>query len=187
MKESYSEGVANHPGPEPCEGSRKAAEHVHGPAESETPSTQRNSMRENRETPSPPVPTAGRKENAMSGKSFMNGGGESYRGVVPTKQPNKSETSPAEAVEGRPLAKENTQEPNSCRTPSRTSEPNGLARVAETAKKDKQTVAQSLDTEPGWKATTNPHGGAGGQNGEPLFQAAKTGCHHRLSTLPTPP
>ena len=25
MKESYREGVANHPGPEPCEGSRKAA------------------------------------------------------------------------------------------------------------------------------------------------------------------
>jgi hypothetical protein len=25
MKESYGEGVANHPGPEPCEGSRKAA------------------------------------------------------------------------------------------------------------------------------------------------------------------
>src|SRR6266508_164122 len=25
MQESYREGVANHPGPEPCEGSRKAA------------------------------------------------------------------------------------------------------------------------------------------------------------------
>ena len=25
MKESYGEGIANHPGPEPCEGSRKAA------------------------------------------------------------------------------------------------------------------------------------------------------------------
>ena len=25
MKESYRKGVANHPGPEPCEGSRKAA------------------------------------------------------------------------------------------------------------------------------------------------------------------
>jgi hypothetical protein len=38
-------------------------------------------------------------------------------------------------VEERPLAKENTQEPNSCRTPSRESEPNGLARVREAAKK----------------------------------------------------
>jgi len=95
---------------------------------------QRNSMRENRETPLLPVPSAGRKENAMSGKSFVNGGGESYSGVVPTKQPNKSEKSPAEVVEERPLAKENTQEPNSCRTPSRESEPNGLARVREAAK-----------------------------------------------------
>jgi len=25
MKESYREGIANHPGPEPCEGGRKAA------------------------------------------------------------------------------------------------------------------------------------------------------------------
>ena len=69
----------------------------------------------------------------MSGKSFMNGGGESYCGVVPTKQPNKSEKSPAEDVEGRPQAKENTQEPNSYRTPSRESEPTGLARVREAA------------------------------------------------------
>ncbi len=94
MKESYREGVANHPGPEPCEGSRKAAlealdrgicrlgielrnrvvqgadgvrqtgrqqrgarqrEVRRGPAESKTPSMQRNSMRENRETPQPPA------------------------------------------------------------------------------------------------------------------------------------
>ena len=90
MKESYREGVANHPGPEPCEGSRKAALEAldrgicrlgielrnqmvwgadgvrqsgrqqradakarawRGPAESKTPGMQRNSMRENRETP----------------------------------------------------------------------------------------------------------------------------------------
>jgi hypothetical protein len=70
---------------------------------------QRNSMRENRETPWPPVPSAGRKENAMSGKSFMNGGGESNCGIVPAKQPNKSEPSLAEVVEGRPQTKENTQ------------------------------------------------------------------------------
>ena len=149
MKESYREGVANHPGPEPFEGSRKAALEAldrgirrlgielrnrvvqgpdgvsqHGrpqcgaretrvrrrPVESKPPSMRRNFMRENRETPLLPVPSAGRKENAMSGKSFVNGGGESYSGVVPTKQPNKSEKSPAEVVEGRPLAKENTQE-----------------------------------------------------------------------------
>jgi hypothetical protein len=94
MKESYREGIANHPGPEPCEGSREAAlealdrgicrlgielrnrvfqdadgvgpsegntvargrrERAAGPAESKTPSMQRNSMRENRETPLPPA------------------------------------------------------------------------------------------------------------------------------------
>jgi hypothetical protein len=102
MKESYREGIASHPGPEPCEGSRKAAlealdrgicrlgielrnrtvqdvhgvgssedntaalrsrKQVAGPAESKTPSMQRNSMRENRETPLPPASSvrAGRR------------------------------------------------------------------------------------------------------------------------------
>src|SRR6059036_1909732 len=94
MKESYGKGVANHPGPEPCGGGRKAAlealdrgicrlgielrnpalrgadgvrqhgrrrcEHAiarawRSPAESKTPSMQRNSMRENREAPLSPV------------------------------------------------------------------------------------------------------------------------------------
>ena len=67
----------------------------------------------------------------MSDKSHMHGGGESYCGVVPTKQPNKSGRPPEEAVEGRPQTKENTQEPNPCRTPSRESGPSGLARVRE--------------------------------------------------------
>jgi hypothetical protein len=72
----------------------------------------------------------------MSGKSLMHDGEESYRGVVPTKQPNKSEKSPAEVVEGRSRTKENTQEPNLCRMQSRESGPTGLARVREAAKKD---------------------------------------------------
>jgi hypothetical protein len=94
MKESYREGVANHSGPEPCEGGGNVAlealdrgicrlgielrNHVlrgadgvrqHGrqqradaktrawrdPAESKTPGMQRNSVRENRETPLPPA------------------------------------------------------------------------------------------------------------------------------------
>ena len=64
----------------------------------------------------------------MSGKSFMNGDGESYCGIVPTKQANKGDgSSPAEVVEGRPKTKENTQRPNLCRTPSRESRPSGLA------------------------------------------------------------
>lgn len=74
----------------------------------------------------------------MSGKSSMHGGGESYSGAVPTKQPNKDERSSAEVAEGRPLTKENTQEPNPRRTPSRGSGPSGLARVREAAKQEKE-------------------------------------------------
>ena len=94
MEESYREGLANHSGPEPCEGGREAALEAldrgicrqgmelrnqlvrgadvvrsngrqqreyakarawRGPAESETPGMQRNSMRENREAPSTSV------------------------------------------------------------------------------------------------------------------------------------
>jgi group II intron reverse transcriptase/maturase len=57
---------------------------------------------------------------------------------TPTKQPNKGGQPLAEAVEGRPLTKENTSEPNSHRTRSRESGPSGLARVRETAKQDKK-------------------------------------------------
>lgn len=72
----------------------------------------------------------------MSHKSSKHGGGESYGGIVPAKQPNKSERSPAEVVEERPSAKENTQEPNPLRTPSREGGPSGLERVREAAKQD---------------------------------------------------
>jgi group II intron reverse transcriptase/maturase len=72
----------------------------------------------------------------MSGKSLTHGSGESYCGIVPAKQPNKSERTPAEVVEERPQTKENTQEPNLGRTPSRESRPTGLERVREAAKKD---------------------------------------------------
>src|SRR5215467_2569328 len=100
---------------------------------------QRNSKRENRETPPPPTKHAvGRRENAMSGKSLMNDGGESHCGIVPTKQPNKGDGSPAEAVEGRPKTKENTRQPNLGRTPSRESRPSGLERVRGAAGKDRK-------------------------------------------------
>src|SRR5215813_11573934 len=72
----------------------------------------------------------------MSGKSFMNDDGESYCDILPTKQPNQSDGTPAEVVEGRSRAKENTQQPNLLRTPSRESRPSGLERVRETARKD---------------------------------------------------
>lgn len=74
----------------------------------------------------------------MRYETEMNASGKSYSGVVPAKQPNKGEKSPAEVVEGRPLTEENTQEPNPCRTPSRESGPSGLERVREAAKQDKK-------------------------------------------------
>jgi RNA-directed DNA polymerase len=72
----------------------------------------------------------------MSDESLVHDSGESYCGIVPANQPNKSGTPPAEAGEGRPQAKENTQEPTPCRTPSRESGSSGLERVREAAKQD---------------------------------------------------
>jgi RNA-directed DNA polymerase len=74
----------------------------------------------------------------MSYKAQMNGGGESHSGIVPTKRSNEGRGGPKEIVEGRPLTKENMEEPNSCRTPGRESEPSGLDRVRQAAKKDKE-------------------------------------------------
>ncbi len=74
----------------------------------------------------------------MSYKSRMNGGEESYSGVVPAKQPNEGLGGPKEAAEERPLTEENMEEPNLCRTQSRESEPNGLDRVRQAAKKDRE-------------------------------------------------
>jgi RNA-directed DNA polymerase len=79
---------------------------------------------------------AGRRENAMSGKPLMHGGGESYSGVVPTKQPNKGGRPSAEVVEERPLVEENTEQPNPRWTQNWESGPSGLERVREAAKKD---------------------------------------------------
>jgi len=72
----------------------------------------------------------------MSHKTHMNGNGESYNGVVLTKQPNAGQGGPKEVVEGRPLTRENADQLNPCRTQSRESGPNGLERVREAAKKD---------------------------------------------------
>ena len=72
----------------------------------------------------------------MSGKSLMHGDGESYHGVVPTKQPNQSGEPPAEVAEGRPWTKENAPQSNPHRTRSRESGPSGRERVRETARKN---------------------------------------------------
>ena len=74
----------------------------------------------------------------------MNGGGESYSGTVPTKQPNEGRGGPKEVVEERPLTEENMEEPNLCRTQSRESEPNGLDRVRQAARRDKEVQFTAL-------------------------------------------
>ena len=53
-----------------------------------------------------------------------------------TKRSNAGRGGPQEIVEGRPLTKENAEEPNPHRTPSRESGPSGLDRVREAAKGD---------------------------------------------------
>jgi hypothetical protein len=74
----------------------------------------------------------------MSYKAQMNGGGESYSGIVPTKRSNEGQGGPKEIVEGRPLTKENAEAPNPNRTPSREYGPSGLDRVRQAAKQDKE-------------------------------------------------
>ena len=72
----------------------------------------------------------------MSYEAHMNGGGESYSGVIPAKQLNKSGRPPAEVVEGRPLTEENMDQPNLGRIQSRESRSNGLDRVREAARRN---------------------------------------------------
>jgi RNA-directed DNA polymerase len=72
----------------------------------------------------------------MSYKPHVHESGESYSGVVPAKQPNEGLGGPKEVVEERPLTKENMEEPNPRRTPSRESGPTGLDRVRQAAKED---------------------------------------------------
>jgi hypothetical protein len=74
----------------------------------------------------------------------MHGDGESHSNIVPTKQPNKSGQPLAEAVEGRALTKENTDQPNQCRTQKRESWRSGLAHVRETAKQVKKSKFTAL-------------------------------------------
>src|SRR5215472_17168290 len=70
----------------------------------------------------------------MSDKPHMHGDRESYSAVVPAKHSNQGGQLPAEDVEGRALTKENTEQSNPCRTPSRGSGPSGLGRVRRAAK-----------------------------------------------------
>ena len=72
----------------------------------------------------------------MSYKAHMYGGRESSGGIVLTKRSNEGQGGPKEIVEGRPLTKENADQPDPCRTQSRESGTNGLERVREAAKRD---------------------------------------------------
>ena len=71
-----------------------------------------------------------RWEKAMSSKTHMHGNGESYRGIVPAKWSNEGSGGPKEIVEGRPLTKENAEEPNPRRTQGRESGPFPIPRGA---------------------------------------------------------
>ena len=75
---------------------------------------------------------------------MMNGRGESDRSVVPAKPSNKGAPAPAEAVEGRDLAKGNMSQQNASRTQSRTSAPSALARVRQAARRDKEAKFTTL-------------------------------------------
>jgi group II intron reverse transcriptase/maturase len=109
------------------------------PAQSETPGTSGNSMRENREAPrASGSSTPDRLEKAMSHETSMHASGESDEQVVPAKRPNKGEQSPAEGVEGSCSTKGNTEEANTRRTQGRERVSQGLGGVREAARRDKK-------------------------------------------------
>ena len=72
----------------------------------------------------------------MSHKTHVYGDRESHNGIVLTKRSNAGRGGPQEIVEGRPLTKENAEEPTPYRTRSRGSGPSGLDRVRQAAKGD---------------------------------------------------
>jgi RNA-directed DNA polymerase len=70
----------------------------------------------------------------MSYKTHVHDNRESHSGIVPTKRSNAGQGGPKEIAEGRPLTKENAEEPNPYRTPGGNSGPSGLDRVRQAAK-----------------------------------------------------
>jgi RNA-directed DNA polymerase len=136
-------------------------------AESKTPSMRGNSMRENRETQATPSPDGGggRSGKAKRRTPDMHVAGESDGPMVPAKRANKAEASArsrscdtrkrkgeptgntnidlnravdaAEPVEERGSTKGNANETTARRTQGRTSASNGLGRVREAARQDK--------------------------------------------------
>ena len=70
--------------------------------------------------------------------AHRNGNRKRYHGIVPAKRSNEGRGGPKEIAEGRPLTKENAEEPNPCRTQSRESGPSGLDPVRQAARRDEQ-------------------------------------------------
>jgi RNA-directed DNA polymerase len=64
--------------------------------------------------------------------------GKSDSSVVPEKAPNKAGRPAAEALEGRGLAKGNSDESNTLRTQGRDGVPSALDRVRQAARKDRK-------------------------------------------------
>ncbi len=90
--------------------------------------------------PGDPVAIRGRKvadrwEKAMSHKSHMHGGGESYSGIVPAKRSEQRRESAAGGRGGKAADQGEHGTANPYRTQSRESGPSGLDRVRKAAKK----------------------------------------------------
>ena len=105
-----------------------------------------NFTRENREALllSEAARLADRWEKAMSDKTHMHGGRESYSVIIPAKRSNEGKGGPKEIVEERAPTEENAEQPNPHRTPSRENGPSGLERVRQAAKGDKQLKLTAL-------------------------------------------
>ncbi|KYF91370.1 hypothetical protein BE17_01145 [Sorangium cellulosum] len=113
----------------------------------ETPCTCGFFLRENREIrESPPADgAAGRIGKAGGRTSMMHDSRKSDRPVVPTKPSNNAEPSAAEGVEGRGMAKGNTDEQNAPRTQSRIEGvPSALDRVRQRARQNRKTKFTAL-------------------------------------------
>jgi RNA-directed DNA polymerase len=115
--------------------SAQNGESTSNPARSETSSTCRNPMRENREIPFLPFEgiSEGRAGKVNDRNPAMHGHGKSDNPIVPAKPPNKGERPAAEVVEGRGLTKENASQQNTCRTQGWESVPNALERIRRAA------------------------------------------------------
>ena len=115
-----------------------------GAAESETLGMCGNSMRENREALQTPAldGSAGRSKKAKGRNVDMYVCGESDGLIVPTKRANKvgAEAWAAESAEERRATKGNAPQAHSCRTQSRRSESQGLWRVRQAARRDRDTA-----------------------------------------------